>query len=253
MKLHYTIYGDGAITFVLLHYFGGNKESWKWVTHYLSKNYKLVIITLPGFGTTPPLTDPSIYNFSKYINDCINELNLKNYVLCGHSMSAKLILYATQVNKDNRPRGLVLIAPSPPTVEEMSEDEKNRMLNHPNRAECIITVENSTIKNLKRKKLKTAIVSQMEVHPMTWNWWIEVGMDNNISARIKSIDVPSYVICSKDDPVISMNQIYDEVMPYLFRPRLIQLSGCGHLIPLESPRKLAKQLEKIGKAIAGNI
>lgn len=249
MKYNYRISGKGNRTIVLLHYFGGNAKSWDWVVKRLKNKFRIVVITLPGFGATHPLPELSIFDFAKYINSCISELQLNNYILCGHSMSAKFVLYATQISKNVPPKGLVLIAPSPPTIEKMSSQEQARMLKHPDRIEAINTVKNATLKKLRKRRFSLSVQSQLEVDKNTWNWWIREGMKQSIASRIKGIDTPTFVICAKEDPVIPMEDIFNEVLPYLHKPKLIQFSGCGHLIPLESPRKLSRRLRKISKTV----
>ncbi|QLG46548.1 alpha/beta fold hydrolase [Costertonia aggregata] len=249
MKYNYEILGKGNHTIVLVHYFGGSGKSWDWVAKRLRKKFRIITITLPGFGGTTPLPELSIFDFAKYINGCIEEIGLDNYLLCGHSMSTKLALYATQITRGIPPKGLVLIAPSPPTIEKMTDEEKNRMLKHPDKNEAIATVENATVKTLRKRRFKLAVESQLQIDEKTWDWWLEKGMLHSIADRIQGIETPTFVICANEDPVIPMNDIFEEVLPYLHKPRLIQLSGCGHLIPLESPRKLAKRLRQIANTV----
>lgn len=249
MELNYGRFGNGEKTIVLLHYFGGNADSWRWVIQKLQNRFTIIAITLPGFGNTRPLKEPSIFSFAKYINNCIEELKLNNYVLCGHSMSAKLILYADQIGLKYKAKGLVLIAPSPPTSIDMPEEEKDRMLLPPNEDSAITNVEIATFRKLKRKRFATAIKSQLQVDFSTWKWWLNEGMVNDISKRIIGITAPTFVICAKKDPVIPMQDIYDKVLPHLQKPRLIQLGRCGHLIPLEAPRKLSRSMRKIADGL----
>lgn len=248
-NLKYSQHGEGNQTIVLLHYFGGNQESWRWVVKRLQKKFSVIVITLPGFGGTTPFDKPSIFAYANFINHCIEELALENYILCGHSMSGKLILYADQISLKNKAKGLVLIAPSPPTIEKMSKEDKENMLPEPDRESAIANVENATYKKLRRKRYEVAITSQMQVDAGTWRWWLEEGMVDDISERIPGIDIPTFVICAKEDNIIPMQEIYDSVMPHLHQPRLIQLAKCGHLIPLEAPRRLSKRLAKIANAI----
>ena len=244
-ELNYKQLGKGKKTIVLLHYFGGNGDSWRWVAERLKKKFSLVVITLPGFGNTPSFTEPSIYDYATYINACIADLKLTNYLLCGHSMSGKLILYADQIAVSNKAKGLVLIAPSPPTIEKMEEDEKQRMLPKPTPESAKESVDKSIVRPLTKRRLAVAVDSQLQVEAKTWQWWLQEGMVDDISDRIKGIETPIYVICAKEDPVIDMNAIYEEVLPNLYKPKLIQLGRCGHLVPLEAPRKLARRLRKI--------
>jgi len=46
-------------------------------------------------------------------------------------MGRRLGLYAFLINEGIKSKKVILIAPSPPTVEHMPDDEKKRMLNHP--------------------------------------------------------------------------------------------------------------------------
>jgi pimeloyl-ACP methyl ester carboxylesterase len=210
-------------------------------------------LTLPGFGATKPLSEPSIYSFAKYINQCINELKLEDYSLCGHSMGAKLVLYATKLMGEKKPNKIILITPSPPTVEAMPKDEKERMLNHPKEREAIQTVHGATVKKLRKKRLQYAIDSQLRIDEATWDWWLLEGMENNIADRIKDLDIPTYIIFSKNDPVIDPEAIYEEVLPYMERASVVALGNVGHLIPLEAPRKLARQIKRITKVTTAHI
>ena len=243
MNKNYEIIGTGQVKLVFIHYFGGDAGSWKWLAKRLSKKFTCILLNLPGFNDTILDDTPSIDYYAQFINLQIASLNLKSYILCGHSMGGKLALYAALINESQKPDRIILIAPSPPTVEHMSDNEKKRMLNHPNRAEAITTVENATYKNLKKSRFEYAVDSQLRIKSNAWEWWINIGMNNNISERIKNLSIATTVICSEDDPVISMEAINNDVMPYLSKGTLITLKEIGHLIPLEAPRKLAKLIK----------
>ncbi|WP_289036964.1 alpha/beta hydrolase [uncultured Zobellia sp.] len=245
--LRYEKIGHGKKTIVFVHYFGGDAGSWKWLAKRLRKKYTCIMLNLPGFGGTRPLAEPSIYGMAQYINVIIDELKLKDYILCGHSMGAKLILYAAQIKNTNLPQKLMLISPSPPTLERMDEQERKRMLNHPDRAEAANTVHGATQKKLGKKRLLYAVNSQLQIEESTWKWWLNVGMKNNIADRIKGLDIHTDVIFSNDDPVISTDTIYEEVLPNLRNPSTVALSRVGHLIPMEMPRKLARIIKKLNK------
>ncbi len=243
----YEIIGKGKRTIVFIHYFGGDAGSWHWLAKRLKKNHTCILLNLPGFGATRPLPQPSIYEFSKFINSCIDELKLKEYTLCGHSMGGKLALYAATIMEGVKPSKIILIAPSPPTVENMAEEERERMLNHPNAEEALNTVKGATLKKLGKKKLSYAIESQLRIDENTWDWWLNEGMQNNIAERIKNLDIATHIIFSKNDPVIAQEAIYSEVLPYLKKPSVITFGKIGHLIPMEAPRKLARQIKRITK------
>ena len=245
LKYNYHVVGSGKKSIVFAHYFGGDSGSWKWLVKHLKKKFTCILIDLPGFNDTPPLENKSIVAFAHYINGCIKELQLTDYILCGHSMSGKLVLLSAMLLEGHRPEKLILIAPSPPTTEDMSESEKKRMLNHPNIDEAIKTVKNVTVKKLKKKRFTYAVDSQLRIDDKTWDWWIEDGMNEDIANQIQGLDIKSYVISSKKDPAINIDAIYEEVLPNLEKPTMITLTKVGHLIPMEMPKKLAKKIKKI--------
>ena len=245
LKNNYQIIGNGEKTIVFAHYFGGDSGSWKWLADHLKEKFTCVLIDLPGFNETKPLVNKNILAFAKYINSCINELDLTNYTLCGHSMSGKLVLYAAQLMKTNKPEQLILIAPSPPTTENMPKSEKKRMLKHPDRDEAVKTVQNAVVKKLSNERFEYAVSSQLRIENASWDWWINDGMNENIAESIKELDITVHVIYSKDDPVIKTDAIYEEVLPYLKHPKVTELSSVGHLIPMETPRILADQISII--------
>ncbi len=235
-------------TLIFIHYFGGDGGSWQWLSRKLKKKYNCVYLTLPGFDNTEPLPELSIRSFSEWIANEIKALNIDNYILIGHSMGGKLALFTAFVLNDFQPSKLILIAPSPPTTESMDDDEKKRMLKHPDREEAITTVYNATNKKLKPKRFDYAVESQLRIDSATWRWWIQKGMNNDISWAVKNLKIPTLVICSKNDEVISIENIHDDVLPYVHDAKLTTFGKSGHLIPIESPRKLAKVLHKMVKA-----
>lgn len=246
-NLDYDIVGSGKKTIVFVHYFGGDSGSWRWMAKRLQKKHTCVLLNLPGFNNTAPLPEPSIYDFAQYINACIEELQLEDYILCGHSMGAKLVLYAAKIKLENSPKSIVLIAPSPPTVEKMDKEERERMLNHPDEGEAKNTVRGASQKSLRKKRFAYAVQSQLNIDEATWDWWLKRGMSHSIADRIEGLEIPSHIIYSNNDPVIEPETIHQEVMPYLLSPSLIAFGNVGHLIPLETPRKLARQIKRIAK------
>jgi pimeloyl-ACP methyl ester carboxylesterase len=238
--------GTSQKNIVFVHYFGGDANSWQWMAAHLKEDFTCYLINLPGFGNTAPLETKSIKAFAEYLNQYVTNLKLDNYIFCGHSMGAKIVAYAA-ASATTLPEHLILIAPSPPTVEKMPADEKKRMLKHPDLTEAITTVNNATVQQLDEKRFQHAVDSQLAIDNATWDWWLEEGMENDVSAHIKTAQVPTTIICSQDDPVIPMQWIEEEVKPYFKNPTVTTWKKLGHLIPMEAPEKLAKTLQKLLK------
>ncbi len=230
---------DNPATLVFLHYFGGAARSWQWVTERLP-DYRCVALDLPGFGGTPALSAPSIEAMADYVRQETERLGLTKFTLLGHSMGGKIALQVAA--DDRRVQQLVLVAPSPPTVERMPDDEKERMLRHPDQDEAEATVANGTYRPLPAERHALAVATQLKVDEATWRWWLQQGMNHSIADQAKQVTIPISVLASDDDPVITPETIRNEVMRVLPSAQLISTQEVGHLLPLEDPEWVANQV-----------
>ena len=70
---------DDREIIVFLHYFGGSAASWDWVIKKLSKDYRCIAITLPGFGSSPAMKKPSIQAFAEFVQRDLDSRGIKKY------------------------------------------------------------------------------------------------------------------------------------------------------------------------------
>ncbi|MGD1929379.1 MAG: alpha/beta fold hydrolase [Leptolyngbyaceae cyanobacterium] len=244
-KLSLTNQGNGQVTLVFLHYFSGAAASWQWVTDHLKADFHCVALDLPGFGDAPPLAEPSLENYSAFIQTALSQLGIDRLVLIGHSMGGKLAL---QVAADGPVAGLaqvILVAPSPPTQEPMPAEERDRMLkDHHQPDVASTTVDSAAQQTLPELRRAIAIRTHTQTEDRTWRWWLLDGMNHSIADQMSTIQVPVTVIASADDPVIPWATIQQDVMQLLPQAELIELSEVGHLIPLEVPEQLAQSIRR---------
>lgn len=236
--------GQGSPTLVFLHYFGGAADSWRWVMSKLSLDYCCVALNLPGFGGMPPLPHPSIEHMTKAIAQELTKLDLGAVVLIGHSMSGKLALQVA-IDHPDKVNQLILVAPSPPTQEPMSEKERKQMLSRPGLKDAKINSDSAMVKSPPMDRRMLSIETQMASDPVTWRWWVEEGTNHSIADGIAQIKVPITVIASQDDPIITYATMQQEVMSVLRQAQLITLEGVGHLIPLEAPEVLVRHIRQV--------
>ncbi|MDO6388515.1 alpha/beta hydrolase [Pontibacter sp. BT731] len=238
-------WGHEGEVLVFLHYFGGSAESWKWVAEKLSDTYRCVAFDLPGFGENTALKEPSIQGFADFIRSKLDDLEIKKCTLIGHSMGCKIALQVAADARTDFVQQLILIAPSPPTVEPMPAREKKRMLHHPDKQEAAQSVANAIKRPITKEQQELAVHTQLITDHYTWRWWLLEGMSHSIAEKVNKLHVPITVLASTDDPVITSEVIQEQVMQVLKRATLITTSRVGHLSPLESPEWVASNIRDI--------
>jgi pimeloyl-ACP methyl ester carboxylesterase len=230
--------GAGSPSLVFLHYFGGSLRSWAHVAGVLSSTCRCLSVDLPGFGHSPPLPAYSVHAVAQVVAGLMADLRLDSYVLVGHSMGGKLAL-ACAAERPPGLAGLVLVAPSPPSPEPMDESERNRLLaTHGDRQSAEQTLRTITQCSLPAEDAAACIVDNLLTSPEAWRWWLAQGSREDITAQARQVACPVLVIGGSGDPVIAPSVIADDVMPLLPGASRIEISGAGHLLPLEAAQEV---------------
>lgn len=93
VKITYNAIGKGDTTLLFVHGSFINMNYWSSQIDYFKQQYRVVNIDLPGHGTSGKnRTTWTIEEFGKDVCKVIEELNLKNVILIGHSMGGDVIL-----------------------------------------------------------------------------------------------------------------------------------------------------------------
>lgn len=111
IKINYVRYGKKSKdTLVFLHGWGQNIEMMKPVADPFSEDFDIVIIDLPGHGSSEePTSVYTVYDFVDCVKNLLDSLKIKNPILIGHSFGGKTsLLYASMYDV----KKLILFAPS---------------------------------------------------------------------------------------------------------------------------------------------
>lgn len=238
-------WGDRGKVLVFLHYFGGSAQSWKWVGEKLKDTFRCISITLPGFGGTPGFPAPSVQCYAQYVQDQLSLLAVNDYVLIGHSMGGKISMQIAADAADGSVEQLILIAPSPPSTEPISTEEKERMLKTPDRREAERTIARITKKPLSDDQHTVAVQNQLDVDSATRRWWVLEGTDHSIVDLVRPLDLPITVLASEDDPAIAEDVIKKKVLSVFSQAKLMTTRHAGHLLPMEESEWVAESIRGI--------
>ncbi|GLU55471.1 alpha/beta fold hydrolase [Dyadobacter frigoris] len=250
IDLNYVRKGGGNdITIVFLHYFGGSSNSWSAVTDSLADDFHCVSIDLCGFGHSPTTAwEVSVHEHAQYVTDLIKDLKIDRYVLVGHSMGGKIALYIA-AKKTLDVTSLILVAPSPPTPEPMTETYRQKMLeSYGNKLAIEELIGKITAKPLPEFLFESAVREHLQISEMGWVSWLEKGSREDISSFMPIVNSNLLVISGSKDPNFSSSYLRKEFTKYFPSATFKEIRNSGHLIPVEYPAELADLIQDFVKS-----
>ena len=231
--------GTGEPALVMMHYFGGSAREWAQVADALAEQYRCVAVDMPGFGAANCWQGFSVEQMVTDVKALMENLNLKRCILVGHSMSGKVAITLAAARPAGL-EGLILVAPSPPSPEPMSEKDRRNMLEgYGKRSAAEATVNKITARPLPPELFDMAVEDDLLSSAAAWAAWLEHGSREDLSRQVGVLDLPALVVAGEKDPVLPAPIQNRDVLPHLSRGRLEIVPDSGHLIPPEQPAALA--------------
>lgn len=250
-RIHVNQRGSGELALVFLHYYGGSARTWDAVADELADKYRIVATDHRGWGDSEaPADGYRIADLAADAEGVIDTLGLRRYVLIGHSMGGKV----AQLIASRRPdglRGLVLVAPSPPSPTRLSDAQRATLTGAYQTRESVSFVIDHvlTARPLSVVQREQVIEDSLRGAPQAKAAWPDIAMREDITAATASIDVPTIVISGELDKVDSIETLEAELLPRIPHAALHVLPETGHLSPLEAPGEVAGCIARFVAAI----
>ena len=139
---------------------------------------------------------------------------------------------------------LLLIAPSPPGPEPMSQQDRARLrAAHGDAAALEAQYRSVTRLPPEPQDLAALIRDGLRASLDAWHAWTDAGSLEDLRSELPGSrlapahpdPLPISVLYSEDDPVITPQTIHDMVLALLPQATVSAVQGSGHLIPLEDP------------------
>ena len=220
---------------IFLHYFGGGPRSWNAVISLLPE-HNCVALDLREAGRLP--LGYSVGQAAGDVLEVLGDIG-EPWVLVGHSMGGKIALEIAS-RQPEQLRGCVLIAPSPPTPEPMTEAERQNMLEgHGTREAAQRIVQDAAGAPLSDEQTEIAIAANLAYEERDWENWIKIGTREDISANMPHIIVPMLVVAGELDKGMPPEFLRAEIIATIPRTHLETVSGSGHLVPQVKPDETA--------------
>lgn len=219
--INYIDYGDGKNTIVLLHGWGQNIEMMRPIGDKLSKENRIIVVDLPGFGESKePDTIWTMYDYTECIHELLETLNVKKPVLIGHSFGGKIsLIYASKYEVSK----LVLFG-SPFKKEIKKLSLKTRVLKKLKKVPVLNKLEGFAKKHIGSRDYRQASEFMRKI-------MVEhVNLD--ITEDVKKIKCPTIIIWGTLDQEVPIERAYE--LECLIRDAsVIPYEGCSHYAYLE--------------------
>jgi pimeloyl-ACP methyl ester carboxylesterase len=223
---------------VLLHYFGGSPDSWNPLFDVMEKrglgNVSFTPLALNSFM----LDNYSVTGIAAEIENFVESNVQEEYVLVGHSMGGKISLVMASLGSEKL-RGVVLLAPSPPTPEPFDEAIREQMLTmERTRVAAEETIRSVSFQPLLPPVMEQAIQDNLHTNQMLWKDWLETGTREDVTAVLPKVKVPVLVVAGQHDQNMTPDLLQREIAEKIPGAQL-KVVDTGHLVPMEAPETTA--------------
>ena len=231
---------------LLLHYFGGSGRSWDALAARLGPARRCVAPDMRGFGANH-LGGP--YAVGDYADDAAAlATGLEPFLLVGHSMGGKVAV-ALAARRPPGLAGVVLVAPSPPCPEPMTDDARASLrASFGGQEGAAQTARAISAKAAAGPAFDPAVFERVVADHMradrpAWDAWLDTGSREDVTALAGQVSVPVLVVAGVDDAALGSDVQRRLTLPRLPSARMETVPGSRHLVPLDQPGALARLIE----------
>lgn len=222
VNINYIDYGNSdGDTIVLLHGWGQNIEMMRPVGDKLKKNNRVVILDLPGFGSSSePTYVWTLYDYVDMLKELFKELKIANPVLIGHSFGGKIsLLYASKY----KVKKLVLFG-SPYKQEIKKDSTKTKILKSLKKVPGLNKLEGFAKKHIGSTDYKNASETMRKV--------LVEHVNLDLTEEVKNIKCPTMIIWGTNDEAVDISSAY-ELEKLIDDAGVAVYDGCTHYAYLE--------------------
>jgi len=191
------------------------------IGNQFQENYRIIIVDLPGFGQSEePKEIWTVYDYAKWINDLLNELNIDNPIMIGHSFGGKISLIYASKYKVNK---LILFG-SPFKKEIKKLSTKTKILKALKKVPVLNKLEGVAKKHIGSRDYKNASEFMRKI--------LVEHVNLDITEDVKKIKSPTLIIWGEQDQEVPVERAY-ELEKLIPDAGVIVYDGCTHYAYLE--------------------
>jgi pimeloyl-ACP methyl ester carboxylesterase len=240
--------GSPKPTLIFLHFWGGSSRTFSATISQISPDYQSLAIDFRGWGSSTGPQSPEAYSIHQLAIDIeiiISKLDIRDFILIGHSMGGKVAQLIAGRNGLKGLKGLVLIAPAPPTPLELPPDMKEQQLTAYSSTESAEFVTRNVLSASELSDGSVALIVEdmLKGNVFARAAWPEYAMGEDIVEHASKISVPVLVIGGGKDKVEPVGRLEKEILGTIDGAEMRVIENSGHLLPVEAPTLVARYIE----------
>lgn len=245
--LHYAyLEGGQGEPLMLLHGFGGNKDTFTRVSRFLVKRYRVIIPDIIGFGESahPSQADYSPPAQVERLRELSQALNLKNLHLGGNSMGGQIALlyaalYPTEVNS------LWLLSPAvarssfkSDVLKVITESGRNSLIaRNVKEFQEVMALGMSKPPFIPKPMLEVLAQERIQNAALEERIFQKI-IDHSVEDQIRGMETPTLIVFGNQDRIISI-ETADVLSKLLPNSKVVVVQNAGHVPMFEQPRQCA--------------
>ncbi len=228
-KVHYKTTGEGQDV-MLLHGWGCNIDTFKYLQSNLEKKYRVTAIDFPGFGKSPePTTVWGVEDYTRCIEEFVKIYGLKSPIFLGHSFGGRVAILLSSRNDVKK----IILTDSAGVKPQSTKISVSRIFSKAKKISAKIIGEKATEKlvkpfanSLASEDYKNATVMMKEI--------LKKVVDEDLTHVMPNIKASTLLIWGANDTATPLSdaKIMEKLIP---DAGLVVFPNCGHFSFLENP------------------
>jgi pimeloyl-ACP methyl ester carboxylesterase len=224
---------------VFIHGAGGSVLNWYHQREYLQGSMEVVLIDLPGHGSSPGEGCRSVKDYRDLCRDSLGNAGISRFLLAGHSMGGAIAM-SFALAYPEMTEGVVLVGTGvrlrvlPEILDGIKVDYETtvrRIVGH--------AYSEKTSPKTREEGVKEMLKCDAEV--MYNDFYACDHFD--LMGSIGALEVPTLILCGRDDRLTP--PAYSEYMHRKIRgSSLVLVEDAGHMVMLEKPQAVNKAIKE---------
>lgn len=239
MLLDFKIAGQGEVI-TLIHGFCADESIWDTLVEEL-RDYKIILVSLPGHAQKPANSPFTIESLSDEIETFYQENNIEKSVIIGHSMGGYIAAAYTQ-KYPNRVQGMLFFHSSMYADTAEKKENRTKSIEFVQKYGAKILIQELVVKLFsdKYKEENPTVVSDriksaLQMSDETILYCLHALRDRTDRASLAQVNKPIAYIIGKDDKLFSAQNLLAEACLHS-NTHILLANKSGHLAMIEEPK-----------------